>query len=254
MTKSTELLMTVVDSATSSSDLAWRAAADGALAGAGFLVREQTAGRGRRGAGWVSQRGGMYFSLLLRPDIPVRDWFGFSFVAALAIREEIARYLPDRNVGVKWPNDLIVGGGKICGILLEGRDGAVVIGTGVNIVSQAGIVGTKLPAASIADFSDSVVDPEMLARAYAGNLLARVSAYEKNGFAPVRTEWLEHCVHIGQTLRVMLANGGNASGGDAGVREGVFADLGEDGALMLDASDGTHHKITTGDVELMGTL
>ena len=85
--------ITIVDSATSSSDLAWAAAAQGAPSGTAYLVREQTAGRGRRGAGWSSHRGGMYFSILLRPAIDTRHWFGLSFVAALAMRRNWLRVL-----------------------------------------------------------------------------------------------------------------------------------------------------------------
>ena len=119
--------ITIVDSATSSSDLVWAAAAQDAPSGTAFLVREQTAGRGRRGAGWSSARGGMYFSILLRPAISQRLWFGLSFVAALAIRQELARCLADVPVMLKWPNDVLAGGGKLCGILLEGRGEAVVM-------------------------------------------------------------------------------------------------------------------------------
>jgi biotin-[acetyl-CoA-carboxylase] ligase BirA-like protein len=135
--------ITIVDSATSSSDLVWAAAAQDAPSGTAFLVREQTAGRGRRGAGWSSARGGMYFSILLRPAISQRLWFGLSFVAALAIRQELARCLADVPVMLKWPNDVLAGGGKLCGILLEGRGEAVVIGTGVNIAPVDGVPWCK---------------------------------------------------------------------------------------------------------------
>ena len=133
MTVPAVLSLTSIDVATSSSDLAWQAAAEGAPAGTAFLVGEQTAGRGRRGSGWSSARGGMYLSVILRPQADASALWGLSFVAALAIRETIAERLPNQEVGLKWPNDVVVAGGKICGLLLEARDGAVVIGTGVNL-------------------------------------------------------------------------------------------------------------------------
>jgi len=250
--------ITIVDSATSSSDLVWAAAAQDAPSGTAFLVREQTAGRGRRGAGWSSARGGMYFSILLRPAISQRLWFGLSFVAALAIRQELARCLADVPVMLKWPNDVLAGGGKLCGILLEGRGEAVVIGTGVNIAPVDGVPGAKLPATSLVQLGDSATDPETLARSYADALMSRVAAYEADGFDPVRQEWLSHCAHIEGMMRIArpeksegLRVGADNSGMN-NIVEGRFAGLGADGALHLVQDDGERHVITTGDVDLMG--
>lgn len=237
--------ITAVDIATSSSDLAWQAAADGAPSGSGFLVGEQTAGRGRRGAGWSSVRGGMYFSLLLRPNLAPAALFGLSFIASLAIREELDRRIDGHAVTVKWPNDILAGGGKICGILLEARDNAVVIGTGVNIAAVNTAPGAKLPAISMHDLDSVNTTPEMLAPAYAANLMARLSHYERDGFSLVREEWLAHCGHLDATLKV--------GQGDS-VVSGRFADLGHDGTLHLEDNQGRRHTITTGDVELMGMV
>ena len=113
MTVPAVLSLTSIDVATSSSDLAWQAAAEGAPAGTAFLVGEQTAGRGRRGSGWSSARGGMYLSVILHPQVDASALWGLSFVAALAIRETIAERLPEQEVGLKWPNDVVVAGGFI---------------------------------------------------------------------------------------------------------------------------------------------
>ena len=196
------LSLTVVDVASSSSDLAWQAAADGAASGTAFLVGEQTAGRGRRGAAWSSARGGMYLSILLRSAIPPNAFFGLSFVAALAIRAELADCLPAQEICLKWPNDILAGGGKICGILLEARGDSVVIGTGVNIAPVTPVAGARLPATSIHDIGGDDVTPTNLAESYAMNLLARVDDYVRAGFGPVRLEWLRHCAHIDGKVRV----------------------------------------------------
>ena len=118
MPAASQLSLNSVEVASSSSDLAWLAAEDGAVSGTAFLVGEQTAGRGRRGAVWSSARGGMYLSILLRPVIAPDAFFGLSFIAALAIREELAARLVGKDVRLKWPNDVLAGGGKICGILI----------------------------------------------------------------------------------------------------------------------------------------
>ena len=241
--------LTSIDVATSSSDLAWQAAGSGAPAGAAFLVGEQTAGRGRRGSGWSSARGGMYLSMILRPQVDASTLWGLSFVAALAIREAIAERLPNQDVGLKWPNDVVVAGGKVCGLLLEARDGAVVIGTGVNIAPVPAVQGAKLPAISLQDLGDAATTPAMLAEAYATRLLAGAALWERDGFSAVRLEWLRHCAHIGARMKVTTGGAGS----DVAI-EGVFVDLGKDGALVLRDDTGTERRITTGDVELTGRL
>jgi len=238
----TVLSLTKVDIASSSSDLAWQAAAEGAPSGQAFLVGEQTAGRGRRGASWSSMRGGMYLSVLLRPSLLPQAYVGLSFVAALAIREELGRRLAGYDVRLKWPNDVLVGGGKISGILLEARGDAIVIGTGVNIVPVSAVANARLPAISVNDLGGDVSPPE-LAESYGNNLLARVESYVRSGFEPVRLEWLLHCAHIGDRVRV-------STGAD--VIAGLFDDLDTDGALVLRDDADRRIRVTTGDVELMG--
>ena len=238
----TVLSLTKVDIASSSSDLAWQAAAEGAPSGQAFLVGEQTAGRGRRGASWSSMRGGMYLSVLLRPSLLPQAYFGLSFVAALAIREELGRRLAGYDVRLKWPNDVLVGGGKISGILLEARGDAIVIGTGVNIVPVSAVANARLPAISVNDLGGDV-SPSELAESYGNNLLARVESYVRSGFEPVRLEWLLHCAHIGDRVRV-------STGAD--VIAGLFDDLDTDGALVLRDDADRRIRVTTGDVELMG--
>ena len=249
MTAPATLALTSVDVATSSSDLVWQAAADGAPAGTAFLVGEQTAGRGRRGSGWSSARGGMYLSVLLRPQAASSDIWGLSFVAALAIRDALAACVPDHDFRLKWPNDVLVAGGKICGLLLEARDGAVVIGTGVNIAPVQPVPGAQLPAVSLHDLGDHGTGPADLAASYGKCLLAGAAAWEQSGFSPVRLEWLRHCAHMGDRVRVRT--GGAGAGSPV---EGDFIDLGGDGALVLRDDYGAERRITTGDVELTGRL
>lgn len=249
MTRPARFALTSVDVATSSSDLAWQAAAQGAPAGTAFLVAEQTAGRGRRGSGWSSARGGMYLSILLRPQAAPSDIWGLSFVAALAIRDALASCIPHHDVRLKWPNDVLVDGGKICGLLLEARDGAVVIGSGVNIAPVHPVPGARLPAISLHDLGDHQTSPADLAASYGSRLLAGVAQWEQGGFSSVRLEWLRHCAHIGG--RVKVTTGGDDA---ASPIEGDFIDLGEDGALVLRDDGGAERRVTTGDVELTGRL
>ena len=238
--------ITFVETATSSSDLVRVAAANGAAEGTGFLVGRQTKGRGRRGRYWASRQGGMYYSVLLKPPFPSSRWFGLSFIACLAIRDVIASYLTDQTIGLKWPNDVVIAGrGKLCGILVEMVGDNLIVGTGVNIASVAPIVEAPLKPVAMEDFGETGVAPHSLATDYQKQLALRYAAYAETGFAPIRSEWLLHCVHRRQAMTVRLA--------DTTIC-GVFVDLGEDGTLNLLADDGTTHHISTGDVELIGQV
>ncbi len=236
----------IVDTATSSSDLVRAAANAGAPEGTGFLVGTQSAGRGRRGRPWKSGQGGMYYSVLLTPQFPALQWFGVSFIACLAIRDVIASYMVDQEIGLKWPNDVVVvGRGKICGILIEVAGHNLIVGAGVNIASVSPLKDAVLPPVALDDFCKTCVTPQMLAADYRTQLARRYEAYAETGFAPVRAEWLNYCVHRQQEVTVHC---------NTKAISGVFTDLGLDGTLALLADDGLMHHISTGDVELMGQI
>ena len=152
--------ITFVETATSSSDLVRVAAANGAAEGTGFLVGRQTKGRGRRGRYWASRQGGMYYSVLLKPQFPSSRWFGLSFIACLAIRDVIASYLTDQTIGLKWPNDVVVAGrGKLCGILIEVAGENLIVGTGVNIAPVAPFADAPFEPVAMDDFGQTSVAP-----------------------------------------------------------------------------------------------
>ena len=242
-------------SATSTSDLAKRAAANGAPSGNAFLAIEQTEGRGRRGRYWNSQKGGMYLSVLLRPSVPVDQWFALSFAASLAVlevvRSQLATHLSSAEMpqtGLKWPNDVIVAGGKISGILLEVEGKALIVGSGVNIAPVGRVESQHTAPIALADIwpdgAHDLPQPYDFAAAYLDRLAFWYDRFCQSGFGPIRDTWLENALFLGQHVAVQC---------DAKVLSGVFQDLGMDGTmLILDDSGQTRH-ITTGDVKLLGS-
>ena len=243
MVTSVAWTFSTADVAESSSDLAHKAALDGAPTGTGFLVGEQTAGRGRRGRTWLSPQGGMYLSVVLRPEMDKRHWPLLSFVAALAARETIDHALVSLQPKVKWPNDILVDGRKICGILLEGMSDALIVGTGINVapIQAINLMPNHISPTSLVDLGDDVMTPSLLAAAYMNNLARRYDEFSKTGFIPVRKEWMRHAAFLNEDVSV-IGNG----------LSGHFVGIDDDGSMMLvDASGKTHH-ITTGDVVLMG--
>ncbi len=118
---------------------AMRAAAEGAPEGSVFLAEEQLAGRGRGAHNWHSARSsGIYCSVILRPAMPPSDALIFSLAAGLAVRAAVTEIAPQVAVDLKWPNDLLIGGKKFCGILIEMNAEAtrvrhLVVGIGINV-------------------------------------------------------------------------------------------------------------------------
>ena len=206
----------------------------------------QTKGRGRLGRDWDSPEGNLYASLLLRPHCPPQAIGGLPLVAGLAARGAIAALtgeaLADR-LRLKWPNDIMLEGAKLGGVLIEsvvlsagGR--AVVIGTGLNLASAPSGLGRAVTSLREHGFA---VAPEQ-ALAALGEASARWLENWANGagFPQIREAWLRHAVPLGAPISVTL--GGQKVAGR-------FGGLDETGALRL-RQDGTERIITAGDVAI----
>lgn len=228
----------------STNDEARRLAEAGAHALTLVWAERQNGGRGRRGRAWMSPPGNLYCSLLLRPGVTAAAAAEVSFIAALAVAETVSSLLPvGRNVSCKWPNDVLVEGRKISGILLESRVGSsagrvewLILGTGLNIASFP--QETEYPATSLHEAGGVAGAAEVL-ETYAARLSSWLARWEAQGFAPVRQSWLRWAEGLGRRITVRLA--------DARL-EGIFSALDPSGALVLELADGTRRLITAGDV------
>ena len=208
-----------------------------------IVARAQTAGRGRRGNGWVSPPGNLYAALLLIDPAPPRRAPELSFVAALAVDDAIrdrARGLADRLM-LKWPNDVLCDGKKLAGILLEGRmiddKIAVAIGIGVNCLRHPS--HTTYPATDLAAVGGPV-SPDELFTALSGAMLRRLAQWQRrDGFSAVRTDWLARAAGIGETMRVRLPDRELVGRGEG---------LDDNGCLLLRLADGSLRTIAAGEV------
>jgi BirA family biotin operon repressor/biotin-[acetyl-CoA-carboxylase] ligase len=224
------------DTIGSTNDEARRLAAEGAPHGTVVHADEQTAGRGRVAHKWFSPPGNLYISILLRTGQPVARTAELSFVSALAVADTAEALLPRQTRAMlKWPNDVLVGGAKIAGILLEQVEDATIIGIGLNVLeapSNAAYKTTTIVAnggiASVDGARDILLD----------RLAHHVSAWQADGFAPIREAWLERSYPIGAAIRASSAGQPLA---------GNFAGLDLDGALLLDTPQG-RRRIVAGDV------
>jgi BirA family biotin operon repressor/biotin-[acetyl-CoA-carboxylase] ligase len=204
-------------------------------------ARSQSAGRGRRGSQWVSPPGNLYATLLLPEPSPPPAAPQLSFVAALALLDAVAECAPALGpcLRLKWPNDLLLGEGKLAGILIEGenaREFVVAIGIGVNCASHP--AGTAYPATDLGA-AGAVVTPEQVFAALATNMPRRLERWRRGeGFAEIRADWLKRAAGLGKPIQVRLPE-----------RElsGRFEGLDEAGRLLL-AGEGGLIPISAGEV------
>ena len=199
-------------------------------------TRRQTAGRGRRGKSWVSPEGNLYASIVLRPDRPPAVLSQLSFVVALAVGELLDRLGIKGQIAFKWPNDVLVEGAKISGILLEGGQGHLVAGIGVNLAHHP--ADTPYPTTSVAAQCGRA-DVEEATAVLGDAFLGWYRRWLVEGFAPVRETWLARAAGLGREIRVTLHEGK--------VDTGVFSALDESGALVLTHAS-TSRKITAGEI------
>ena len=151
-------------------------------------------------------------------------------------------------MGLKWPNDVIVEGGKISGILLEVDGKALIVGSGINIAPVGQMDSQNIAPIALADIwpdgAGDLPQPYDLATAYLDRLAFWYDRFCQSGFGQIRDAWLENALFLGQRVAVQC---------DTKVLSGVFHDLGMDGTMLLLDDSGQTRHITTGDVKLLGS-
>jgi len=214
------------------------------LAGPTWIhAARQVAGRGRRGRAWSDPVGNFAASLVLRPEGAPGEVALRSFVAALALHDALSAVAPGADLALKWPNDVLLAGGKLAGILLEGtshgaRMDHLVIGIGVNLV-EAPLRGEGAVApVSLRGETEVVIAPEALLAHLAAAYARREATFVTEGFEPIRAAWMARAARLGQevTARTMQ-----------GETRGIFETVDEAGQLVL-ATPGGRHVIPAADV------
>ena len=233
-------IRTVAETGSTNADLI-TLARSGAEEGLWLRAERQSGGRGRQGRDWASPPGNLYVSTLvrLRPSDPLAATL--ALVAAVALDEAMRVWLPAGTaLTIKWPNDLLIGGAKLSGILLERAGDAVIVGIGVNLAHHPDL--PDRPATSLAAHGadvDAATFLDTLAEVFA-RWLAR---WRGEGLVPLRARWSERAHPAGTALNVRLPDGEAI--------DGLFERLDADGALILRLADGTARVIHAADVFLI---
>jgi BirA family biotin operon repressor/biotin-[acetyl-CoA-carboxylase] ligase len=213
-----------------------RLAEAGELGPVWISADRQTDGRGRRGRAWQSAQGNLAATLLLRPDAPPAVIGQLSFAAALAVADMAAHFAPTAVITVKWPNDVLAGGKKLAGILLETGPGWLAVGIGVNLAGHP--EGTEFPATSLASLGIAVPSPDDALGVLAGRFAHWYGLWMAEGFETIRAAWLARAGGLGAPIRARLPHE---------TRSGTFEGIDSAGALLLN-EQGHVRAIAAGEV------
>ncbi|WP_150273585.1 biotin--[acetyl-CoA-carboxylase] ligase [Paenibacillus tepidiphilus] len=217
--------------------------------GTTVMAEEQTGGRGRMGRKWHSPAGkGIWMSIVLRPELPLAATPQLTLLAGVAVCTAIRRET-GVEAGIKWPNDLLAGGRKICGILVESalREGGLHyaiagIGISANLAVDDYPEELRSVATSLLIESGKQVDRTRLAEAVLAELEAWYRLYLREGFAPVREAWQSLSVTLGR--RILCGTPENRG-------EGLAVGLDENGALLLQNEDGEIVSVLSGEIKII---
>lgn len=212
-------------------------------------AREQSAGRGRRGRAWSSPAGNLYASVVLADPAEPRRAADLCFVAALAASDAIIATAPRAATAMtlKWPNDILINGAKVVGILVEGAHAgdcfSAVIGWGVNIASHPD--HTPYPATHLAA-TDTALNVDIYFAALSDAFAKRLELWQRGaGFAEIRKAWLARAAGLGRRIVVRLPSGDI---------EGVFEALDSEGALILLDDAGQRRPVSAGEIFFPGLV
>src|SRR5271170_7611989 len=233
---------------TSTNDVIEKLARDGVKEGVVVFAESQTKGRGRLGRKWISPaHKGLWFSILLRPDLRPQETTQLTVASATALRRAIQSET-GLKPEIKWPNDILIGGKKVAGILTElsaelDKVRYVILGIGIDVNLDAGEFPAELKkiATSLKIEAGEIISRAELATAILRALDEDYSRICAGKFSGVADEWEENCVTIGKNVTVQI--------GERKIR-GRAESLDDDGALLLRTEHGHLERITGGDVTL----
>ena len=223
-------------------------AADGCADGMTVVAEEQTSGKGRLARGWFSPYGrGVWVSVVLKPPFLPEEAPKCTLMAAVAVVKAINKY-KGVHASIKWPNDILLEGRKMVGILTEmsaefGKINYIVIGTGINTNVPRSMVPDELKelAISVADVAKEPIHRVQILADYLKNLEELYETACREGFGPVFAEWRKYSNTIGQAVKVMAMDK---------TYYGTAVDIDDNGLLIVKRDDGTLEKVIAGDVSI----
>ena len=234
--------------ASSSNEVGKRLADQGCADGLVVVAEEQTRGKGRLSRGWFSPMGcGVWCSVVFRPPFMPSEASKCTLLAAVAVIKSINKY-KGVNAKIKWPNDVLLEGKKMVGILTEmsaefGKINYIVIGTGINTNVPKSMIPDELKdlAISVADVAREPIQRVQILADYLKNMEDLYETVLREGFGPVLDEWRKYSDTIGQEVKVIAPDK---------TYFGTAVDIDKEGLLIVKKEDGTMEKVIAGDVSI----
>ncbi len=192
-----------------------------------IMAVHQSAAYGRRQRAWEQRAGDLATTLLFEPEAPLERFGQLSFVASLALANALAEFLPTDQIGLKWPNDVLLGGHKCAGILLETVGPRMAIGIGVNIVTAPDDLAYE--TAKLTDYCTTPPSPSDLAARNDYHFFKYYDRWLQAGFGTIRDAWQEKAVGLSQNLTVRLPSEEFS---------GIFEGVDDTGRLILRSGSG----------------
>ena len=242
----------IYESVGSTNDVLREKMAEGAPNGTAVIAFTQTAGRGRKGRRFQSLKGkGLYFSLLLRPDCPTEELATITPRAAVAVCEAL-EWAADVRPAIKWPNDIVCDGRKLCGILTEAMPDpvsgrlCVIVGIGLNLYQTDEDFGPELAplAVSLASVSPRVLPKENTLLEILLRCLDPLAAEFPAGHSRALESYRSHCLNPGREVSVIRSDGS--------VQTAVCLQVNDDFTLQLQYPDGQTEAVSSGEVSVRG--
>lgn len=236
--------VTILDSVDSTNDAVRRRLAEGATDPFVIAARQQTKGRGRSGRVWRSPEGNLAVTFYFPFDGSWQDAARLSFAVSLGVRDAVSALAPGTEQSLKWPNDVLLNGRKVCGILLEniGKDVEgrlqILIGIGLNLASHPDPAEANWTPTSILAETGNAPSFEAALDQLVSAVPARLYAERALGFAETRRNWLARAVRLGTEITVRLQDQSFS---------GIFREIDDTGALVLETASGIR-TVTAGDV------
>lgn len=235
------------DTLDSTNEEAKRLARTGGAHGAVIWAKTQTQGRGRMDRQWDSLPGNLFVSMLLDPACDIAEAGQLSFVTALALRDALAPLLPEGTViECKWPNDVLVNGKKIAGILSESFTPPndprlwVIVGAGVNI--DAAPKEAQFPATCLKEEGVELISAKIVLARFIHHFVLRYNEWTKRGFLPIRREWQKQAWLKGEAVTIHLPQE---------EIHGTFKEIDQSGSLVLSLQNRRRQVIPAGDMTRM---
>jgi BirA family biotin operon repressor/biotin-[acetyl-CoA-carboxylase] ligase len=228
----------------STNNVAKKLAEEGAKEGTMIIAETQTRGRGRRGKQWISPAGGVWMSIILRPQIPPSEAPQLTLMTGVAVAETIKKFGLD--VGIKWPNDILIGSRKVCGILTEANAkfstlDYVVVGIGIdaNVNTENFPSDVQKTATSLKkELNEDIRGPELV-QEFLKTFEETYNEFKENGFPEILGEWRRMSKTIGNYVEVRKQLGKIVRGEAVGITN--------EGALILELDNGNLRKVISGE-------